>query len=309
VSEQRRVLVTGATGFVGRHTIPILLSHGFEVHVVGRSTRVVGAALERGLVSHKADLFEPGESRRIMREVRPSHLLHLAWYTVHGQFWQSTENLRWVSASLDLLARFAEANGSRCVFAGTCAEYEWTGRPLAEDSPRRPASLYGVCKNALQETCAAAAKEYGLSAGWGRIFLPYGPHEDPRRVIPTAISTLLRGEAAEFGDGKQLRDFMHVEDLAGALVALLQSRHEGPMNLASGQPVELGEVLGRIGHLIGRPELLRIGTRPLRPGEPLSLTADVSFMRRSLPFAPRFDLDSGLRATLRWWTERLDGTT
>jgi len=295
---------------VGRHTIPILLSHGFEVHVVGRSTRVVDTTLEGELVSHKADLLDPGESRRIMHEVRPSHLLHLAWYTVHGQFWQSTENLRWVSASLDLLARFAEANGgSRCVFAGTCAEYEWTGRPLAEDSPRRPASLYGVCKNALQEICAAAAKEYGLSAGWGRIFLPYGPHEDHRRVIPTAISRLLRGEAAEFGDGKQLRDFMHVQDLAGALVALLQSPHEGPMNLASGQPVELGEVLGRIGHLIGRPELLRIGTRPLRPGEPLSLTADVSLMRRSLSFAPRFDLDSGLRATVRWWTERLDGTT
>jgi nucleoside-diphosphate-sugar epimerase len=308
VSQQRRVLVTGATGFVGRHTLPILLSRGFEVHVVGRSAPVVDARLESEVVRHIADVLEPGESRRIMHEVRPSHLLHLAWYTVHGQFWQSTENLRWVSASLDLLARFAESKGSRCVFAGTCAEYEWTGRPLSEESPRRPASLYGVCKNALQETYAAAAKEYGVSAGWGRVFLPYGSHEDSRRVIPTAISRLLRGMPAEFSDGKQLRDFMHVEDLAAALVALLQSPHEGPMNLACGRPVELGEVLARIGHLTGRPELLRIGARPMRPGEPLSLTADVTLMKRSLSFEPRFDLDSGLRATVRWWTEQLDGT-
>jgi len=79
------------------------------------------------------------------------------------------------------------------------------------------------------------------------------------------------------------------------------------MNLASGRPVELGEVLARIGHLIGRPELLRIGARPMRAGEPLSLTADVTLMKRSLSFEPRFDLDSGLRATVRWWAEQLDG--
>jgi nucleoside-diphosphate-sugar epimerase len=195
------------------------------------------------------------------------------------------------------------------VFAGTCAEYEWTGSRLAEDSPRQPGSLYGVCKNALQEIYAAAAEHLRVSAGWGRIFLPYGPHEDSRRVIPTAISQLLRGLPADFSHGKQVRDFIHVEDLAGAFVALLSSSHEGPMNLASGEPMELGDVLERIGRLIGRPELLRIGARPARAGEPMTLIPDVTLMKRSLQFKPRFDLDSGLEATLAWWREHLKGSS
>ena len=308
MSQSRCVLLTGAGGFIGRQAIPALLARGFEVHAVSKAELPVAIAHCEGVVFHKANLLDPNETREIMQVVKPSHLLHFAWYTAHGKFWQSPENLKWVSASLDLFSRFAEIGGERSVFAGTCAEYEWSESLLVEDSPRRPATLYGVCKNELHEIYAAAARNYGVSAGWGRIFLPYGPHEDSRRIVPSAISQLLRGLPAEFTHGKQLRDLIHVEDLAGAFVALLSSSQEGPMNLGSGEPIELKEVVERIGHLIGRPELLRIGARPTRDGDPMTLIPNVTLMKSSLQFEPRYSLDAGLKSTLAWWQEQIKGS-
>lgn len=114
-----RVLVTGATGFVGRHAVPALLARGFEVHGVGRGV---------GPNQHAADLLAAEDRRALIARVRPSHLLHLAWDAEPGRYWTSEANLDWVAASLDLARLFAAAGGRRFVGIGTCAEYAW-GRP------------------------------------------------------------------------------------------------------------------------------------------------------------------------------------
>ena len=117
----RRVLVTGGAGFVGRPAVAALIARGFEVHAVGRRAPA-GAH-----VVHPADLLD-GEARRAaVRAAGASHLLHLAWVTQPGRYWQAPENLDWTAASLDLVRAFREAGGGRAVVAGTCAEYDWTG--------------------------------------------------------------------------------------------------------------------------------------------------------------------------------------
>ena len=140
----RRILLTGASGFLGRHAVPALLDRGFEVHAATRRASCIP-----GIIPHTLDLFDQVATAALMQHLRPSHLLHLAWDVTPGRFWQAPENLDWVAASLHLYRAFAAAGGRRATIAGTCAEYNWAGDQLDEGAPLRPAMLYGVAKHAL----------------------------------------------------------------------------------------------------------------------------------------------------------------
>src|SRR3954452_23524389 len=141
-----RVLVTGATGFIGHHLPELLSSRGFEVATVSRAGGV--------------DLLEPGAPERVVAEVQPTHLLHLAWYAEPGKYWTSPENVRWVEASLALLRAFAAGGGRRAVLAGTCAEYDWAHGFCSEGvTPLAPWTLYGPSKHALREMAESFAGE------------------------------------------------------------------------------------------------------------------------------------------------------
>jgi nucleoside-diphosphate-sugar epimerase len=237
-----------------------------------------------------------------MADVRPTHLLHLAWYVPPGKYWTSLENIRWLEASLDLLQQFAEHGGSRVVTAGTCAEYSWSPGGVCHElnTPLEPASLYGASKDALRRMQESLANQLGFSSAWGRVFFPYGPGEPADRLVPSVIQRLLRGEPAPCSHGRQVRDFMHVDDVARAFAVLLDSDRAGVVNIASGCPVTIADVVMTIGDLLGRSDLIQLGALPTRAGEPDELLADTDALR-SLGFSPRFNLREGLMETVRWW--------
>jgi len=297
-----RVLVTGATGFIGRQALTPLLGAGHEVHAI--STTDAPAWSPPGVVWHRSDLLSDPAGAVIA--VRPQRLLHLAWYTAHGSFWTSPENLRWVAATLELTRAFAAAGGERLVAAGSCAEYEWglQGPCVERVTPLRAATLYGACKDAARAVLEAAAEELGLQVAWGRIFFLYGPHETPGRLVPAVARALLAGRRVPTGDGSQIRDFMHVADVARAFAALVDSPATGPVNIASGQARPLGEVIDAIGAATGRRELIDVGALPPRRGDPAELVADVTRMRRELAYEPSIHLREGIRQTVDWWGER-----
>jgi nucleoside-diphosphate-sugar epimerase len=295
-----RALVTGASGFVGRHALRPLADRGFDVHAV--TSREPPAELEDLAVWHRADLLEPGAAEAVIDAARPTHLLHLAWYAEHGEYWTSLENVRWVEASLRLLRRFAATGGERAVVAGTCAEYDWSRSPLSEaDTPLAPATLYGAAKHGLHVVAAALAARAGFELAWGRIFFLYGPNEDPRRLVASVARSLARGEPAPASHGRQLRDFLHVADVADAFCALVASRVTGAVNVAAGTSVAIREVVELLGELSGRPELLELGALPARPGDPDDLSADVGRLRDGVGWRPGRSLEDGLRETLEWW--------
>jgi nucleoside-diphosphate-sugar epimerase len=233
----KRVLVTGATGFIGRHCLPLLTARGYETHAV--SFRNTLKEAPNDIQWHQVDLMEASQLLKMMKTVEPTHLLHLAWYVVPGKCWNSPENLRWVQTSLDLLQAFSKHGGQRVVIAGTCAEYDWRYSYCSERiTPLAPTSLYGSCKHALQIMCEAFSKEMDLSSAWGRIFFLYGPYEHPMRLVSSVICSLLRGEAARCTHGNQLRDYLYVKDVAEAFIMILDNDIQGPVNIASGHPNE-----------------------------------------------------------------------
>jgi nucleoside-diphosphate-sugar epimerase len=298
----KRVLVTGATGCVGRHVVPALLARGWEVHAV--SSRHLPDDDTPGLIRHRADLLKLEALDGLVRSVRASHLLHLAWNIEPGRWATAPQNVTWVQASLGLLRAFAEQGGVRIVSAGSCLEYDWSyGYCSEERTPCSPHTVYGVCKQALQMLTSAFATTNGMTSAWGRMFNLYGPHEHPDRLVASVIRSLLVGEPARCSHGNQIRDYLFAQDAADAFVALLESDITGPINIASGQPVAVKEIVLRIGTLLGAAHLIRLGAIPEAPTDVPLVVADVGRVTRELNWRPQYDLDSGLTRTIEWWRE------
>jgi nucleoside-diphosphate-sugar epimerase len=286
----KRVLVTGASGFIGKHTIPHLEAAGYEVHPTS---------------SRDADLLNERDRHDLLARVRPTHLLHLAWQVPPGKYWTSLENVRWLQASLDLMTVFAANGGERMVTAGTCAEYSWEGAGICREdtTPLEPASLYGASKDALRRMQESLARQLKFSAAWGRIFFPYGPGEPSERLVPTVIGSILQGQPAQCSHGRQIRDFIYADDVARAFTTLLDSSYTGAINIGTGEPVTIAEVAQAAAQAAGAPELLKLGAVPARSGEPDVLLADVTQLR-SIGFRPRWKLSDAMAATAIWWRDR-----
>ena len=299
----KRVLLTGASGFIGRHSLPFLLERGYDVHAVSSQPCVEDFA---GVTWHQADLLEPAALEPLLARIRPTHLLHLAWYTEPGAYWQSAENLRWLEASLRLLQLFHRHGGERIVTAGTCAEYDWQhGLCSEKETPLIPTTLYGVTKLALNDVTRVYSQSSALSSAWGRVFFLFGPHESPRRFVASIISSLLSGREARCSHGRQIRDFLFVKDVASAFVALLDSEVTGSVNLASGNPVSLASVAETTAGMLGHPELLRLGALQPSAGEPSVLVGDSGRLTHQVGWRPSYSLEQGLNETIRWWKQAL----
>ena len=268
------VLVTGATGFIGRQAIRPLVMKGYQVHILTSKKEAPTKAIVENYFNlsdeqiskvsfHFCDLLDfkslDVQLTSILKVVKPSHLLHLAWYVKHGEFWNSSLNLDWVSASLKLAELFEKHGGARMVMAGTCAEYDWSQistyidpstklpKGLAEDFPVGPNTLYGECKLSQYKILQKFSQNTQLELVWGRIFLTYGPHEGVSRLIPYIIQTLLKNEISQLKvNWHQVRDFLHVKDLAAGFVHLVDDDGVGIFNIASGKPVTLGHIFLQI---------------------------------------------------------------
>ncbi len=290
-------LVTGGTGFLGRPAVHELVERGEDVHVIARSTRVT---TDPGVTVHTADLLRDRDTvRDVIRTIQPARLIHLAWTTEPGAYWTAIDNLDWVGASLDVFRAFAEAGGERAVFAGSCAEYQWSSDVLNEaTTPLEPATLYGTAKHAVRLVVESAARRSDVSAAWGRLFFLYGPNEQDGRLVSATLAALRAGRPAPVSEGSQLRDFLHVDDAARAFVDVLFSTVTGPVNIGSGTGVPVRDVVGTLAELVGRPDLIRYGAHPTPPDEPPALIADVHRLNTETGFSPRFGLRAGLLDTI-----------
>jgi nucleoside-diphosphate-sugar epimerase len=296
----KRVIVTGATGFIGRFAVQALQARGYEVHALSRTTN------ERadGVFSHRVDLLAGHDVEPVLKEIRASHLLHLAWCAQPPSYWTSPENLKWVQASLILMDKFREAGGQRLVGAGTCAEYDWSyGYCVEHVTPTNPLSLYGVSKDCAQRLQGAYCTSQGISGAWGRVFHLYGPGEHPGRLVPTLIAGLLQGRAVPCTQGNQFRDYLHVSDVASAFAALLDSEVQGPVNIGSGKPLLLKDLIGKVAEIIGREDLARLGALPSPEHEPHLLVASTARLEREVSWRPALDINRGLSETVAWWRE------
>lgn len=299
---RKRILIAGAAGFIGKSLVEVLHeTTGAEIHVTGRNSV---SPFGPEAIYHAGDLLDPAEMNRIFDNVQPTHLVQLAWCSEHNVYWRDHTNLTWIDANLRIARAFLRNGGQRCLFAGTSAEYDWKSEgPFHESlTPLKPQLLYGASKLACFYALSAFFEQENVSWSWARFFCPFGPNEDRRRLIPKTCLRLLAGETLDFDGAMDLRDFLHVADIASALCAVLGSDVRGPVNVASGQPVAVREVLTLVARHLGREEAIRFADEAAEPRTTsLPIVADVGRLSQEVGWAQETTLSDRLKETCDWW--------
>jgi nucleoside-diphosphate-sugar epimerase len=251
------------------------------------------------------DLLELDALKQQLEKTQPEICIHLAWYAEPGKYWGSEENLKMLTATLQLASCMAKQGCRKFVGTGTCVEYDTDLGYLSESTPTRPRSLYAAAKLASYNMLTEFAARVHMDFAWARLFQPYGPYEDSHRLVPSIISSLLQNRRARLTKGEQIRDFLHVEDVAAAIWAVTESKLLGAVNVGSGAPVSVHDLAARIGDILGRQDLLKFGALPMSPAEPKFICANNARLRENTSWVPRFDLEKGLRHTITWWKRNL----
>ncbi len=298
----KKILITGANGFIGKNCLPLFLNKDFEIHAVSNNQ------MDKNYPYwHKANLLDFEQINNLIEKIKPDYLLHLAWVTTSEHYWNSLENLNWLQSGIEILKSFARNNGKKVLIAGTCAEYDWnSGFCSEEKTPTIPVTLYGSSKNSLQLLLKSFAIETGISWVWPRIFFSYGPFEPPEKLVSAVIRSLIRKEKFICKNGNLIRDFVHVHDVARAIFTLLENEITGVFNIGSGNPVIIKEIVFEVAKKLDSIELIEIDSSESVETTPV-LIADTSKIKRDLGFIPTFNLDKGIENTIEWWIKNYYG--
>jgi nucleoside-diphosphate-sugar epimerase len=302
-----RVLLTGATGFVGSHVARVLLDAGCDVVALVRpgATRSRILDIQDRLMVIDGDLESFVEGGMASR-VAPTLCVHLAWHAEPGRYLRDIPaNLASVYASVKLARALGDCGCRRLVCVGTCAEYgiPLPGEPLDERAPVDPRTPYARAKAAYSMLAQDLATQAGMEFAWARLFFLYGPWEEPQRVVPAAILACLQDKHFPATAGAQVRDYLHVADAANGLSAVALSHLVGRVNVCSGQGVTLREVLQLVEKATGRQGLIGFGEVPYGPEEWMWMRGSNAALT-ALGWRPSFTLDSGIADTAGWWRDK-----
>ena len=308
-----RVLVTGASGFIGSHLTRKLVDLGAQVHVLTSvvssvyPTRLVG--LRDRIALHEASLTDRGAIEQVAEAVKPEYVFHLGAYTHVGKSWQRVDECIQVNVqgTVNLLMALAPHGYKRFVNAGTSEIYGDIDVPFREDKQPHPVSPYSVSKYAAEEYCRLFFESYGWPIVRVRPFNAYGPAQSPDRVIPEIITRTLRGEPLRMTQGRQTREFNYVEDLARGFVQLATTPGiDGELfNLGCGVDVSMRDLATKILDLMGNPVDAEFGALPDRPTEIWEMRCDATKARERVGYEPQTSLEDGLSRTIEWYREEL----
>lgn len=303
-----RILLTGATGFIGSQVAKLLVSQGVEVYALVRENsslwRIKDIEPELRLIY--GDLLAFDQISAHLETIEPELCIHSAWYVEPGRYLTAHENLSMLKASLHLVSELTRVGCQRFVGLGTCFEYDLSLGYLSEQSLTRPQTLYAASKLALQMVIDQLANSTNMSAVWLRLFYQYGPFENKQRLVSAVICSLLQNQAVKVTKGEQVRDFLHIEDVAAAIWSVAQSKLSGPVNLGSGQPVTVHSLVTTIGVMLNRQELIMWGALPYSPAEPMFVCANNRRLVEGTTWTPRHNLEKGLEHTIDWWQRYLE---
>ncbi len=311
-----RVLITGATGFIGSHVARRLVKEGWTVGIIKRPTSNLHKIVDilNRLIIFDADLSSSQEVQKAVFDFCPDVLIHLATqYTVNHKPDQiSPMVVTNVLGTVNLLQAAQEKAVKLFVNTSSCFVYKPSEDKVSEDRLRQPINLYALTKMQAEDACAFYADTYGLPSVTLRIFSPYGPGDHERRLIPYIINSFSSGEAPKMTTGKQRWDFVYIHDIVEAYLKVLQrasflNKHE-IFNIGSGEAVSVRDIALKIKQIMRSHLMPQWGIIPHRDNELWHVCADIKKAKMDLGWTPQVRiLNEGLAPTVEWFRENYSG--
>jgi len=292
-----RILLTGPTGFIGSAFARLALSKGHQIAGLLLPGEAIppGIPASHGLAWLRGTIADAPWSE--IADFQPEICVHTAWITAPGVYLESPENDVFRDASLVFLQKASGVGAGRIISLGTCVEYRIGPVPLSEDTtPVQPTTRYARCKNDLRLALEAGVREHGYSLCWARVFYPYGPGEHPSRLCSSIIARLSKGEEILLRTPGSVKDYIYIDDLAAAILAVLEHRFEGTINLGTGSGVSVESLARQLGGLLGKPQLIRVAASPV--ADPFPCVVADNRKLKSLGWRSAVSCEEGLKRLL-----------
>ena len=309
-----KVLVTGASGFVGACLTRRLMGMGHEVHVFVRQTANMWriADIVPHIVLHDVDLRDADAVGQTVNSIRPSNILHLATYG--GFSYQNDVDAIYGAnfmGTINLVHACEKVGFDRFIHTGSSSEYGMKTEPMKEMDLLEPLGDYAVSKAAATLFCCSEALQKSLPIVTLRIFSPYGPWDDPQRLIPYVIAALHNGNVPALSNPASVRDYIFIDDVIDAYLAVMSASITAgeTYNVGSGRQTSIGEVVDRIVRAIGTGIRPMWGAEyPKRP-EPGVWVADIGKIQAHFNWKATTSLSDGIQQTISWMSEHLANYT
>jgi len=306
----RKVFVTGATGFIGRHLVQLLSDEGYSVGILVRSSS--SYANDGGIpnvTSFSGDIRNFEDLKNAFSSFKPDAVIHLVTYyaVMHRADEIGVMLDTNVKGTINILEAAKESRVQLFVNTSTCAVYEEKDRSIREDDPIKPQNLYALTKLQAEEACGFYAENFNLRCVTLRLFPPYGPGDKERRLLPYVIGSLLKKTPPNLTTGKQEWDFVYVSDIVFAFLAVLKlypfrESHE-IINIGTGKPLSVRFFVEKIKTEMNTDTDLLWGSVEHRTNEVWYNSADISKAERMLHWIPQTGIDEGLKKTIAWFSE------
>ena len=303
-----RLFITGATGFVGSATLKAAITLGHDVFALVRPSSNASriAQFDGQFARVEADLRDKSAMDRALRDAKPDVVIHLGWAGVgsDARFEQSqiTDNLE---ASCALVATAASVGCKSFIGFGSQGEYGPLNRRINENALPAPTTLYGAAKLATLHLTRQLAAQADMHFVWLRLFSTFEPKDNENWLIPFLIREMLAGRRPKTTLGTQYWDWLYIDDVADAIMAVVEARPQGVLNLGSGQSVMVRYVVETLRDLAAPNMELIFGEVPFRSDQVMHMEADISMITSSTMWRPSTSIETGLAKTVAWHREQM----
>jgi nucleoside-diphosphate-sugar epimerase len=307
-----RILITGATGFVGSNLARFLINKNVSLHIILRKTSNVWRIEDiiKRLTIHYCDLTDKEETKRVVSLIKPNIIFHLA---VYGGYPSQSETSKIIIVNfvgtVNLLNACIEEGFNCFINAGSSSEYGIKFKAMKEEDLLEPINIYGVTKAAATLYSSALAKKFNLPIITLRLFSPYGYYEDAARLIPYLVLSMLKNKEIKLSSPHAVRDFIFIEDVIRAFILTVEKKEAllpgTILNVGSGFNTKVNEVFYKLKEIIDYKMDFSIEGHPRDSDTLRDWRANTKKIKETLGWVPKNNLEEGLIKTVKWYRKNI----